>query len=104
MKLAATVLLVVASLPWNDSSKSIEGKIVTFSATSQIAIISPGSSVGTQVGMRFTVYRGDEFIATIVVKEVAKDWSAAVVESKYLEPQAGDLVSNQVLTPSRSGN
>lgn len=103
MKLLAVAFL--AALPWVSASESetnpLDGKIVAYSAQSETAIIDRGKDHGVLVGMKYTVYRGDRFIATGIVKETAKDWSAMIIEMKSDQPQAGDEVSSQILTPVR---
>jgi hypothetical protein len=84
--------------------KAISGKIMSYSAQAGVAIINQGKDAGALVGMKFTIYRGDKFLATGHVKETARDWSAITIELKYLEPQVGDDVSNHILMSSTRPN
>jgi hypothetical protein len=102
----AVAIAVLAILPWASSSSEresnpLDGKIVVYSAQSETAIIDRGKDHGVLVGMKYTVYRGDRFIASGIVKETAKDWSALTIEMKSDQPQAGDDVSSQILSPVR---
>jgi hypothetical protein len=101
MKAIVLSCLILAS-PLASQTKSIDGKIITYSATAQTAIINVGKDMGVVTGMKFTVYRGDTYVGVLVVRDVARDWSAATVDTKVLEPTAGDDVSNQILSPARS--
>jgi hypothetical protein len=96
---------VTAGLP----QKAIDGKVMSYSAQAGVAIINQGKDSGSLVGMKFTIYRGDKFVATGIVKETARDWSAITIELKYVEPQVGDDVSNHILMsttrpPSKEGS
>jgi hypothetical protein len=77
--------------------KAVDGKVMSYSAQAGVAIINQGKDSGVLVGMKFTIYRGDKFVATGIVKETARDWAAITIELKYIEPQVGDDVSNHIL-------
>jgi hypothetical protein len=39
-----------------------------------IVLLSVGSADGVKVGYEFTVYRGSEYVAKVVVEKVGSDW------------------------------
>lgn len=78
-------------------TKAIEGKVMSVSLEAGVVIINVGKDHGVLVGMKFTLYRNDQFVATAIVKEAARDWSALSIELKNLNPQVGDSVSNHML-------
>lgn len=78
-------------------TKAIEGKVMSVSIEAGVVIINVGKDHDVLVGMKFTVYRNDQFVATAIVKETARDWSALSIELKNINPQVGDSVSNHLL-------
>jgi len=54
--------------------------------------LSLGTRDGVQVGMRFTIYRKDAYVADAVVQRVVPEQSVAVMGVSKQAPQAGDLV------------
>jgi len=77
--------------------KPVDGKVMTYSPQAGVAIINQGKDHGVMLGMKFTIYRADKFIATANVKEAAREWSAIQIDLKHNEPQVGDDVSNHIL-------
>jgi hypothetical protein len=76
--------------------RAIDGKVTGYAPRAAILAINQGRDHGVRVGMKFTIYRGREFVATAVVREVDRDWSAASLELKHLEPRTGDDASNHI--------
>jgi|SRR3989339_128439 len=60
------------------SIKLIEGKITAISDKPDlnIVMISVGKNDGVEIGMRFTVYRADKYVAKVQVEKVEAQWAA----------------------------
>lgn len=76
--------------------KRVDGKVMQYSAQAGIAIINQGVDHGVLVGMKFTIYRGGTFVATMNIKETNRDFAIGVIQLKYVEPQTGDEASNHI--------
>lgn len=76
----------------------IEAKVTAVSNDIGLVIISVGRDDKVLEGNEFTIYRGSNFIAKIVVDKVDRKWSAGRVLLKKEEPRISDDVSNNVLT------
>jgi hypothetical protein len=77
--------------------RPVDGKVMTYSAQAGVAIVNQGKDHGVMLGMKFTIYRGNQFVATAVVKEAAREWSAIQIDLKHNEPMVGDDASNHIL-------
>jgi len=59
-------------------AKLVEGKITAISDKPDlnIVMISVGKNDGVELGMRFTVYRADKYVAKVQVEKVEAQWAA----------------------------
>ncbi len=87
-------------------SRVLEAKVTAVDANIGLVIVSIGRDDGVLEGNEFTIYRGSNFVAKIVVDKVDRKWSAARVTLKKEDPRVSDDVSNNVLTSQfkASGN
>lgn len=77
--------------------KAVDAKVMSYSSSAGVAIINQGKDHGVLLGMKFTIYRGERFVASAVVREVHRDWAAIEIRLKHLEPQVGDDASNHLI-------
>jgi septal ring factor EnvC (AmiA/AmiB activator) len=79
--------------------KLIEGKIIAVSdkPALNIVVISVGKNDGVEVGMRFTVYRADKYVAKIQVDKVEAQWSSCFSIKEF---QADAIRINDNITTS----
>ena len=71
---------------------TIKAKINAVSGKENIVLLSVGRDDGVKVGFKFVVYRGTEYVGTVVVKSVEKDYCAAASDKgiEKLPIQVGD--------------
>jgi hypothetical protein len=74
--------------------KALDGKVTAFSGEIGLVVISIGKDDGALEGDEFTVYRGGDFVARIVLDRTDRRWSAGKVVLKKSEPRVADDVSN----------
>jgi len=81
------------------SAKLIEGKVVAISekADLNIVMINVGKNDGVEVGMKFTVYRGDKYVAKIQIDKVEAQWSSAFSIKEF---QSDNIRVNDNITTS----
>jgi len=81
------------------SAKLIEGKITAISDKPDlnIVMISVGKNDGVEVGMRFTVYRADKYVAKVQVEKVEAQWAACFSIKEF---QADTIKINDNVTTS----
>lgn len=79
--------------------RSIAGKVAAYAPDTGVAILNVGRDQGVMVGMTFTIHRSGNFVARAKVREVQRDWAAATIEFRHMEPMLGDDASNTILTP-----
>jgi hypothetical protein len=91
------VVAGLAVLAFSSTPRDLDGRVLCYAAQSETAILDIGTDQGVVAGMKFTVYRDDQYVGGGVIKEAARDWSAMLIEWKTTDPQAGDRVSSQVL-------
>jgi chromosome segregation ATPase len=77
-----------------EPAKPINGKVLAVSEKAQLVILNITKEDGLKAGMELTVFRGNKFIATVVVDKVRKDHSVARIRLKEEMPKVGDSVSN----------
>ena len=79
--------------------KSVSGVVQAVDNEMDIYVVSVGSQDGVKVGYEFTVYRGDQYIATIVVDKVFPNHASARTKDnmKRKAARAGDNVRSQLL-------
>ncbi len=78
--------------------KRVDGVVQKVDNENDIYILSVGQSDGVQVGYEFTVSRGNEYIATIVVDKVFKNHASARTKSglKRKAAQSGDSAATHL--------
>lgn len=78
---------------------AINGRVLAVSDKVNLVLISVGRKDGVEVGYDFTVYRGGDYIATIIVEKVEEDWSAARLKENTLkDPRKPVQVNDNVAT------
>jgi hypothetical protein len=75
---------------------SVDAKVMSVSTQAGIVIINQGNDSGVRIGTKFTIYRGNQFVATAIVRETTREWSSLTIDLKYLDPQTGDDASNRL--------
>jgi hypothetical protein len=76
--------------------KALEGKITAVAPEIGMVVMSIGKDDGVLVGDEFTIDRGGEFVAKVVVDRADRKWCAGKVLLKKTEPKVGDDVSNHI--------
>ncbi len=76
----------------------IDGVVIGVSDKVNLVLISVGNKDKVQVGYKFTVYRGSEYVSKLVVDKVEGDWAACreLTEFRKSEIQQGDNISTRV--------
>jgi hypothetical protein len=76
----------------------IDGVVLGVSDKVNLVLISVGSKDKVQVGFKFTVYRGSQYISKLVVDKVEDGWSACRELTDFRKDtiQQGDNVSTRV--------
>ena len=94
-KRKAPTLLVDAA-----AAKLVEGKVTAISDKPDLNIImiSVGKNDGVEVGMRFTVYRADKYVAKVQVEKVEAQW-AACFSIKEFQSDAIKINDNVTTSP-----
>lgn len=82
--------------------KPIEGKVTAVSPEIGLVVISVGRDSGVLEGQEYTVYRGGNFVAKIVINRVDRSWAAGRVVLRKDDPRVSDDVSNSIFV-STSG-
>lgn len=62
----------------------------------QLAELNVGSADGVSAGMEFTVYRGADYVATLVIEEVAAEASAGTLQNRRMAVQVGDRAATEL--------
>lgn len=92
----------VSGLP---AKKSLEAKVTAVANEIGLVVISIGKDDGVLEGDEFTVYRGGDFVAKVVIDRADRKWSAGKVVLKKTDPRVADDVSNHIFVSGpRSGN
>jgi len=76
--------------------KPLEAKVTAVAPEIGLVVISMGKDDGLLEGDEFTVDRGGEFVAKIVLDRSDRKWSAGKTVLKKGDPRVGDDVSNHV--------
>jgi peptidoglycan hydrolase CwlO-like protein len=82
---------IVAASPVSGVVKAVDNKL-------DIVVISAGSGEGVKPGYELTVFRGDEYISTIVIDKVFDKYSSGSTKPgmRKKDISAGDKVSNNL--------
>ncbi|MCZ6601779.1 MAG: hypothetical protein O6952_02100 [Planctomycetota bacterium] len=84
-------LYVVEGVP----PPTIHAKVTAVEAEDGLAILSVGSNDKAEVGHLFTVFRGSQFVARVVVEMVESTWSGARILDQQLPVREGDDASTR---------
>ena len=68
-----------------------------------LVVISAGRDRGILEKDEFTIYRGGDFVAKGVVDRADRQWSAAKITLKKIDPRVGDSVSNLIFVTPPAG-
>jgi regulator of replication initiation timing len=74
----------------------LQAKVRGVASDVGLVIISAGSEAGVKAGMEFTIYRGPQFVARIVIDGADRDWSKGRITLKQLDPRVGDDATNEI--------
>jgi len=80
--------------------KTIDGKVTAVANEIGLVVISAGKDAGVVEGDEFTIYRGGEFIAKIMIERADRAWSAGKVILKKADPRVADDASNHIFVPA----
>ncbi|MBI4244806.1 MAG: hypothetical protein HY606_12015 [Planctomycetes bacterium] len=94
--------IIVDILP----TKSIKAKVQQYNSQYKIATLSAGKDQNVRIGDRFSISRGEKFIASGKVTEVEKDFCFMKIEYTNIsqEPAIGDDANNKIITPGTYKN
>ena len=76
--------------------RPMEGKVTAVAPEIGLVVFSIGKDDGVLEGDEFTVYRGGNFVAKIVVDRADRKWAAGKVVLKKTNPRVADDVSNHI--------
>lgn len=88
------------SSEFNPPSRAVDTRVLHWSKEAGILILGQGSANGCAPGMKFTIYRGDKFVASALIDDVGQKFSFAKIHLQRLEPAIGDDASNHILMSS----
>ncbi len=76
----------------------IDGVVLGVSDKVNLVLISVGTNDKVQVGYKFTVYRGSEYVSKLIVDKVEDKWAACreLTDFRKREIEQGDNVSTRV--------
>jgi hypothetical protein len=75
----------------------IEGRVVTVDPETNLVVLSVGSKDQVRKNFEFTVYRDDDFVATVNVFDVREDKCAARIVARKQPVQVGDFAATRIL-------
>ncbi|HZE95391.1 MAG TPA: VIT domain-containing protein [Planctomycetota bacterium] len=76
--------------------KALEGRVTAVALEIGLIVISIGKDDGVVEGDEFTIYRGGDIIARIVIDRADRKWAAGKIALKKGDPRVGDEVSNHI--------
>jgi Ca-activated chloride channel family protein len=80
--------------PHSAHKKPLEAKVTALSSELGLVVISIGKDDGVLEGDEFTVHRGGDLVATIVIDRADRKWAAGKIVLRKTDPRMGDEVSN----------
>ncbi len=85
-------------LTGSKTMKAVQGVVQAVDNKADIYVLSIGSKDGVEVGYEFTVFRGSEYVSTIVIDKVFPNYSSGMTKSgmKKRDVMAGDSASTHV--------
>lgn len=84
--------------------KPMEAKVTAVANEIGLVVISIGKDDGVLEGDEFTVNRGGDFVAKIVINRSDRKWSAGKVVLRKSDPRLADDVSNHVFVAAACAN
>jgi septal ring factor EnvC (AmiA/AmiB activator) len=86
------------NLPGGVAMKDVHGVVQAVDNRVDIYVISVGSKDGVQAGYEFTVYRGNEYVSTIVIDKVFPNYSSGTTKpgTKRRDVMAGDEAATRL--------
>jgi len=80
--------------------KAIDGRVTAVDSASGLVVISLGKDDGVLEGDEFSVKRGAEIVAKLVLDRADRKWAAGKMVLKNGEPRVGDDVTNRIFVQS----
>jgi hypothetical protein len=74
----------------------LNGRVTEVDLKNRMAAISIGSAAGVRQDMKFYVIRGDQFVANILILDVAPDKAVGILDLVKMDPQVGDIVTTNL--------
>ena len=72
----------------------IEGSVT--SVKGDLAVLNVGEASGVQRGVKFTIYRGSDYVATLKVSDVYRSQCAGIIESAKRDVLKGDKATTKL--------
>ena len=76
--------------------KPLEGKVTAVANEIGLVVISIGKDAGVLEGDEFTIFRGGDFVAKVVIDRADRSWAAGKVVLKKTDPRVADDASNHI--------
>ncbi len=74
----------------------LSGRVTEVDLKNRMAAISIGSAAGVRQDMKFYIIRGDQFVANLLILDVAPDKAVGILDLAKQEPQVGDTVTTNL--------
>jgi uncharacterized phage infection (PIP) family protein YhgE len=74
----------------------LNGRITEVDLKNRMAAISIGSAAGVRQDMKFYIIRGDQFVANLLILDVAPDKAVGILDLTKMDPQVGDTVTTNL--------
>ena len=68
-----------------------------------LVVVSVGADEGVTRGMKFTVFRGPEFVCTVTIENVERTWASGRILVKQMDPRVGDDATNDIHPTGAAG-
>jgi len=88
----APTVAPVPAAPAQTKPISLNGRITEVDMKNRMAAISIGSAAGVRQDMKFYIIRGEQFVANLMILDVAPDKAVGILDLVKAEPQVGDVV------------
>jgi hypothetical protein len=84
--------------------KPLEAKVTAVANEIGLVVISIGKDDGVLEGDEFTIYRGGDFVAKVVIDRADRKWAAGRVVLKKTDPRVADEATNHIfVSGTRAG-
>jgi Ca-activated chloride channel homolog len=83
--------------------KPLEGKVTAVANEIGLVVISIGKDAGALEGDEFTIFRGGDFVAKIVIDRIDRSWAAGKIVLRKSDPRVADDASNHVYVAGPRG-